>query len=258
MHTSSSLHSSATPAQVSSGQVSTSVHMSPSSHGAAFGVATLPILASHASSVHTSSSQFFGAPVHAPAEQTSLSVHRSPSSHGASLLVNPHTPAMHTGLVQTFASSGHSASTLQPPSSPLTRLSIPNEPPVVVPAFGWAGRRARRSQREIHGCAGVAGPDLAHGSGAGGADFRRGRVRSRWRASGRSGKLAGMQLRTTSPILAVGDAGELPGGDKKVADELQSGHALCRRKFVEPGEDLGMAFDGLVHIDGRWWALGGE
>lgn len=62
-----------------------------------------------------------------------------------------------------------------------------------------------------------------------------------------------------------GNAGEFPGGYKKVADKLQPGLTLYRFKFVEPGKDLGMSFDGLVHVNGHWvimpkpWrALGGE
>jgi hypothetical protein len=63
----------------------------------------------------------------------------------------------------------------------------------------------------------------------------------------------------------TGNANEFPGGYKKVADKLQAGITLYRFKFVKPGEDLGMAFDGLVHVNGHWviipkpWrALGGE
>jgi hypothetical protein len=63
----------------------------------------------------------------------------------------------------------------------------------------------------------------------------------------------------------TGNAGEFPGGYKKVADKLQSGVTLYRFKFVKPGEDSGMAFDGLVYVNGHWviipkpWrALGGE
>lgn len=63
----------------------------------------------------------------------------------------------------------------------------------------------------------------------------------------------------------AGNAKDFPGGYKKVADKLQPGITLYRFKFVKPGEDLGMAFDGLVHVNGRWviipkpWrALGGE
>jgi hypothetical protein len=63
----------------------------------------------------------------------------------------------------------------------------------------------------------------------------------------------------------TGNAADFPGGYKKVADKLQPGLTLYRFKFVKPGEDLGMAFDGLVFVNGHWvlipkpWrALGGE
>ncbi|MEZ4463477.1 MAG: hypothetical protein R3F60_28240 [bacterium] len=50
----------------------------------------------------------------------------------------------------------------------------------------------------------------------------------------------------------TGNAGEFPGGYKKIADKLQAGVTIYRFKFVKPGESLGMAFDGLVHVNGHW------
>lgn len=47
-------------------------------------------------------------------------------------------------------------------------------------------------------------------------------------------------------------AGKFPGGYKKVTGELKPGQTLYRFKFVKPGETLGMAFDGLAHVNGRW------
>lgn len=49
-----------------------------------------------------------------------------------------------------------------------------------------------------------------------------------------------------------GDAGHFPGGYEQVAAQLQPGVTWYRFKFVEPGNDLGMAFDGLTHVNGRW------
>ncbi len=49
-----------------------------------------------------------------------------------------------------------------------------------------------------------------------------------------------------------GDAGKFPGGYKSVVQHLQPGVTFYRFKFVKPGETLGMAFDGLVHVNGRW------
>lgn len=47
-------------------------------------------------------------------------------------------------------------------------------------------------------------------------------------------------------------AGKFPGGYKKIVDKLNPGQTLYRFKFVEPGKTLGMAFDGLAHVNGHW------
>ena len=49
-----------------------------------------------------------------------------------------------------------------------------------------------------------------------------------------------------------GNAGEFPGGWKKVAPHLQPHQTWYRFKFVRPGEHLGMAFDGLTFVNGHW------
>lgn len=58
----------------------------------------------------------------------------------------------------------------------------------------------------------------------------------------------------TSEQLAAGegDASQFPGGYGKVKAHLQPGLTFYRFKFVKPGEPFGMAFDGLVHVDGHW------
>jgi len=51
----------------------------------------------------------------------------------------------------------------------------------------------------------------------------------------------------------TGDAKEqFPGGWQKVGPALQDDLIFYRFKFVKPGETLGMAFDGLVYVNGRW------
>ena len=45
---------------------------------------------------------------------------------------------------------------------------------------------------------------------------------------------------------------EFPGGYKRVTGEMKRGIAIARFKFVQPGSPSGMAFDGLVHVNGRW------
>lgn len=50
----------------------------------------------------------------------------------------------------------------------------------------------------------------------------------------------------------AGDAREFPGGYKMVADKLKPGVTWYRWKFCKPGETLGMAYDGLVFVNGHW------
>lgn len=49
-----------------------------------------------------------------------------------------------------------------------------------------------------------------------------------------------------------GGAAEFPGGYKDVAAQIKPGVKVYRFKFVEPGQDLGMAYDGLVNVNGNW------
>jgi len=58
---------------------------------------------------------------------------------------------------------------------------------------------------------------------------------------------------TTDDLKAgTGNARKFPGGYKRVAKLLKSGLKVYRFKFVRPGEKLGMAFDGLYNLGGRW------
>jgi len=50
----------------------------------------------------------------------------------------------------------------------------------------------------------------------------------------------------------TGDAGQFPGGYKNVADKFKDGVTIIRWKFVRPGETTGMAFDGLIRVNGQW------
>jgi hypothetical protein len=47
-------------------------------------------------------------------------------------------------------------------------------------------------------------------------------------------------------------ANMFPGGYKKVKDVFQPGVVIYRFKFVKAGDHLGMAYDGLVHVNGHW------
>jgi hypothetical protein len=58
---------------------------------------------------------------------------------------------------------------------------------------------------------------------------------------------------TTEEIAAgQGDAPNFPGGYKKAVEAMKPGVRFYRFKFVKPGETLGMAFDGLVFVNGKW------
>lgn len=54
-------------------------------------------------------------------------------------------------------------------------------------------------------------------------------------------------LAARKPVL-----GEFPGGYKDVAQFFRIDVPIVRFKFVKPGETTGLAFDGLVFINGRW------
>jgi hypothetical protein len=50
----------------------------------------------------------------------------------------------------------------------------------------------------------------------------------------------------------TGGAAQFPGGWKQVSAQLKPGVKFYGFKFVEPGKDLGMAYDGLAHVNGNW------
>ena len=50
----------------------------------------------------------------------------------------------------------------------------------------------------------------------------------------------------------TGTAAEFPEGWRQVAPQLKPGVKIYRFKFVEPGKDTGMAFEGLAHVNGNW------
>jgi hypothetical protein len=50
----------------------------------------------------------------------------------------------------------------------------------------------------------------------------------------------------------AGNAGKFPGGYRKIMQHIRPGHTIYRFKFVQPGRTLGMAFDGLVFVNGHW------
>ena len=70
----------------------------------------------------------------------------------------------------------------------------------------------------------------------------------------KDGQTALLLFSATTEDFKAGNAaaGEFPGGYKKIADQMKPGVTLYRFKFVKPGETLGMAFDGLAHVNGHW------
>jgi hypothetical protein len=58
---------------------------------------------------------------------------------------------------------------------------------------------------------------------------------------------------TTEDLRAQNPAGkEFPGGYARVAQHLKPGLLVYRFSFIEPGHDLGMAYDGLYFVNGHW------
>lgn len=63
-----------------------------------------------------------------------------------------------------------------------------------------------------------------------------------------------LYVQTTTGALKSGApvAAEFPGGYKEVTKYILKDVPIVRFKFVAPGETLGMAYDGLIHVNGRW------
>lgn len=61
-------------------------------------------------------------------------------------------------------------------------------------------------------------------------------------------KVASAEARKWSPQASS----VLPGGYQKIASDIKPGQTIYTFKFVEPGKSLGMAYDGLVYVNGGW------
>lgn len=55
------------------------------------------------------------------------------------------------------------------------------------------------------------------------------------------------KLKAGEPVLR-----EFPGGYKRISDRFLVDVPIARFKFVKAGESLGMAYDGLIFVNGRW------
>jgi hypothetical protein len=45
---------------------------------------------------------------------------------------------------------------------------------------------------------------------------------------------------------------DFPGGYERIAGKFKPGFIWYRWKYTEPGKTIGMAYDGLVYVNGRW------
>ncbi|HSN27691.1 MAG TPA: hypothetical protein VLT45_15470 [Kofleriaceae bacterium] len=45
---------------------------------------------------------------------------------------------------------------------------------------------------------------------------------------------------------------DFPGGYQKVKEDFKPGLTVYRWKYTKPGETLGMAYDGLIYVNGHW------
>jgi hypothetical protein len=74
------------------------------------------------------------------------------------------------------------------------------------------------------------------------------------RALGKNGQTEVLAVAAPSDAFATENelSNEFPGGYRKIADKLQPELVWLRFKFVRPGETSGMAYDGLVWLNGRW------
>ncbi|GAA3227660.1 hypothetical protein ACFO1B_22070 [Dactylosporangium siamense] len=56
------------------------------------------------------------------------------------------------------------------------------------------------------------------------------------------------EIRSWSPTAEA----NFPGGYQQAGPHLKPGFTWYRWRYAEPGKDSGMAYDGLVHVNGHW------
>ncbi len=61
-------------------------------------------------------------------------------------------------------------------------------------------------------------------------------------------KATSEEIKAWSPEVRA----EFPGGYQRLGSLLKPGVTIYRWKYLKPGETLGMAFDGLAHVNGHW------
>jgi hypothetical protein len=57
---------------------------------------------------------------------------------------------------------------------------------------------------------------------------------------------------TSDELKATPGHPEFPGGYEKAGPHMKPGFTWYRWKYVKPGETSGMAYDGLVYVNGHW------
>ena len=50
----------------------------------------------------------------------------------------------------------------------------------------------------------------------------------------------------------IGNTNKFPGAYREAARRLRPGNVVARFRFVAPGKDVGMAYDGLAYVNGHW------
>jgi hypothetical protein len=53
-------------------------------------------------------------------------------------------------------------------------------------------------------------------------------------------------------VAGTGQSMSFPGGYKKAAPRMKKGLTVYAFKFVVPGQQLGMAYDGQIYVNGHW------
>jgi len=69
-------------------------------------------------------------------------------------------------------------------------------------------------------------------------------------ADGSAAKAGQTEILVTGPALA-----DLPGGYSRAGANFKSGVQFYGFKYVAPGETLGMSYDGVFSVDGKWYMI---
>lgn len=73
--------------------------------------------------------------------------------------------------------------------------------------------------------------------------------------SKRQTELACWQSSRSELLAYEGEARNFPGGYREIADHINPGIEVFRVKFLEPGRNIGAAYDLFVFVNGHWVLL---